>query len=59
VKAAKKSAARKAKSSSKAAPAPLQTFRDRIDTIDEQIHGLLNERAKIAQEVGVSKAAQG
>lgn len=59
MKAAKKSAARKAKSSSKAAPAPLQTFRDRIDTIDEQIHGLLNERAKIAQEVGVSKAAQG
>ncbi|HEY5807542.1 MAG TPA: prephenate dehydratase [Povalibacter sp.] len=37
----------------------LQTFRDRIDTIDEQIHRLLNERASIAKDVGASKTAQG
>jgi chorismate mutase/prephenate dehydratase len=50
----------------KRAPAPgepvakgLQTFRDRIDTIDERIHELLNERARCAQEVGASKLAQG
>jgi chorismate mutase/prephenate dehydratase len=37
----------------------LQAFRDRIDGIDEQIHALLNERARCAQQVGVTKQAQG
>jgi chorismate mutase / prephenate dehydratase len=42
------------------APVPdLQAFRNRIDGIDEQIHALLNERARCAQQVGVSKQAQG
>ena len=34
-------------------------FRERIDSIDERIHALLNERARCAQEVGASKAAEG
>jgi chorismate mutase / prephenate dehydratase len=45
-----------------AADAPLselQAFRNRIDGIDEKIHELLNERARCAQQVGVSKQAQG
>jgi chorismate mutase / prephenate dehydratase len=42
------------------APLPdLQAFRNRIDGIDEQIHALLNERARCAQQVGVTKQAQG
>jgi len=37
----------------------LLAFRERIDSIDEQIHALLNERARCAQEVGASKVAAG
>ena len=37
----------------------LQGFRDQIDRIDEQIHSLLNERARCAQQVGAHKQAQG
>jgi chorismate mutase/prephenate dehydratase len=37
----------------------IQSIRARIDSIDEQIHALLNERARCAQQVGVSKQAQG
>jgi chorismate mutase / prephenate dehydratase len=37
----------------------LIAFRQRIDSIDEQIHALLNERARFAQQVGVAKQAQG
>jgi chorismate mutase/prephenate dehydratase len=33
--------------------------RGRIDEIDASIHELLNERARIAQQVGASKSAQG
>ena len=39
--------------------AELLAFRQRIDGIDEQIHTLLNERARFAQQVGVAKQAQG
>jgi chorismate mutase/prephenate dehydratase len=46
-----------------AAPDPAQAellaFRQRIDGIDEQIHALLNDRARFAQQVGVAKQAQG
>src|SRR5690606_33753237 len=43
-----------------AAPADLDAIRDSIDRIDEQIHHLLNERARLAQQVGLSKkSAQG
>ena len=37
----------------------LGNIRDSIDAIDARIHGLLNERARFAQLVGVSKSASG
>lgn len=38
---------------------PLQTIRQRIDAVDEQIKTLLNERASLAQEVARIKLAAG
>src|SRR5579862_9208862 len=40
-------------------PAQLEEVRGRIDAVDEQIHGLINERARLAQQVGISKSAGG
>ena len=40
-------------------PAQLEEVRGRIDAVDEQIHGLINERARLAQQVGISKSASG
>ena len=41
-------------------PAPgLGNIRDSIDAIDARIHALLNERARFAQLVGISKSASG
>ncbi len=37
----------------------LAEVRRRIDAIDEQLHALLNERARHAQQVGISKHASG
>jgi chorismate mutase/prephenate dehydratase len=37
----------------------LAEVRRRIDSIDEQLHALLNERARYAQQVGISKHAAG
>jgi len=37
----------------------LASIRERIDSIDARIHGLINERARLAQQVGISKAAGG
>ncbi|MFO1465794.1 MAG: prephenate dehydratase [Steroidobacteraceae bacterium] len=37
----------------------LKAIRERIDGIDARIHGLINERARLAQQVGISKAASG
>ncbi len=37
----------------------LEGMRARIDGVDEQIHRLLNERAKLAQVVGISKSRDG
>jgi len=42
-----------------AGPADLAGVRTRIDAVDEQIHALLNERALLAQRVGISKRADG
>jgi chorismate mutase/prephenate dehydratase len=47
-----------------AAPAPaaavdLAKIRDSIDVLDAQIHALLNQRARYAQLVGISKSASG
>ena len=41
------------------APADLAQIRERIDAIDAQVHALLNERARFAQLVGISKSASG
>ncbi|MFL6576608.1 MAG: prephenate dehydratase [Povalibacter sp.] len=59
-----KAGSRKKRSSSAAAPkqspvANLELLRERIDSLDEQIHSLINERARIAKEVGATKTAQG
>src|SRR6185437_13345026 len=37
----------------------LEGVRARIDAVDEQIHTLINERARLAQQVGISKARDG
>ena len=37
----------------------LSNIRDRIDDVDASIHALLNERARFAQLVGISKTASG
>jgi chorismate mutase / prephenate dehydratase len=39
--------------------ADLGTIREQIDSIDARIHALLNERARFAQQVGISKTASG
>jgi chorismate mutase / prephenate dehydratase len=54
----KKAGSARSKSAASAQPG-LQSLRERIDSIDEQIHALLNDRARVAQEVGASKTAQG
>ena len=41
------------------APADLANIRDSIDSIDARIHALLNERARFAQLVGISKTSSG
>jgi chorismate mutase/prephenate dehydratase len=38
---------------------PLEQIRERIDEVDAQLHSLINERARLAQQVGVSKHALG
>ncbi|MFL6605122.1 MAG: prephenate dehydratase [Steroidobacteraceae bacterium] len=44
-----------------AAPPPLdlEKVRSQIDTIDEKIHALINDRARLAQLVGISKTREG
>src|SRR5262252_9448825 len=39
--------------------AALEDARTRIDAVDEQIHRLLNERAQLARQVGISKSHDG
>jgi chorismate mutase / prephenate dehydratase len=48
-----------AAAASTAAGAGLGNIRDSIDAIDARIHSLLNERARFAQLVGISKSASG
>jgi chorismate mutase len=60
-------AGRKKKTHNRAAGTPggrplkvdLGAVRGRIDAVDEQIHALISERARLAQQVGMSKAASG
>src|ERR1700758_1216796 len=42
-----------------AAPLNLEKVRDQIDVIDKQIQGLINDRARLAQLVGISKTREG
>ena len=42
-----------------AAPIDLADIRRRIDAVDEKIHALINDRARLAQQVGISKAKDG
>jgi len=37
----------------------LETIRETIDDIDARLHALINERARLAQKVGISKHASG
>jgi chorismate mutase / prephenate dehydratase len=51
---------RRASSKSTSTPAPALTeIRREIDAIDEKIHALINERARLAQAVGISKHKDG
>ena len=47
------------KAAASAPKAPLEQIRERIDSVDSQLHALINERARLAQQVGVSKHAAG
>jgi chorismate mutase/prephenate dehydratase len=49
----------KAKSAEKKPGISLSQIRERIDSVDERIHALLNERAQLAKQVGQSKNAEG
>ena len=40
-------------------PLDLEKVRSQIDTIDEKIHALINDRARLAQLVGISKTREG
>jgi chorismate mutase/prephenate dehydratase len=40
-------------------PEPVESIRKRIDTVDRQLHELINQRAELARQVGISKHAQG
>jgi chorismate mutase/prephenate dehydratase len=40
-------------------PFDLDEARRRIDAIDEQIHALISDRARLAQQVGISKTKEG
>jgi chorismate mutase/prephenate dehydratase len=48
-----------ARTGTTAAGEALTAVRDRIDAVDEKIHQLLNERARLAQQVGLSKSRDG
>jgi chorismate mutase / prephenate dehydratase len=40
-------------------PVDLEKVRRQIDAIDEKIHALINDRARLAQQVGISKTREG
>ena len=43
----------------KPATLDLNKVRSQIDAIDEKIHALINDRARLAQQVGISKTQEG
>lgn len=48
-----------ARASKPPAPLDLEKVRGQIDAIDEKIHALINDRARLAQLVGISKTREG
>ncbi len=42
-----------------AAKEPVESIRKRIDAVDRELHELINQRAELARQVGISKHAQG
>jgi chorismate mutase/prephenate dehydratase len=50
---------KKAPAKAPAAPLDLEKVRSQIDAIDEKIHALINDRARLAQLVGISKTREG
>ncbi len=52
----KKTPARKKAAANKE---PVESIRVRIDTVDRQLHELINQRAELARQVGISKHAEG
>jgi chorismate mutase/prephenate dehydratase len=43
----------------KAGAAAIESLRGQIDRVDRDLHDLLNERARLARQVGISKGQQG
>lgn len=56
---AARSAAKPARTKGSAPALNLEEVRGQIDSIDENIHGLINDRARLAQLVGISKTRDG
>jgi chorismate mutase/prephenate dehydratase len=52
-------AKRRAAADGAATKPALESIRQRIDGIDAELHALINERARLAQQVGISKHAAG
>jgi chorismate mutase/prephenate dehydratase len=52
-------AAQRHRPGSPLASASLENIRERIDAVDGELHALINERARLAQQVGISKHAAG
>ncbi len=57
--AGKRAASKKAAAGGLPDTTKLEAVRGRIDAVDEQIHRLISERAKLAQQVGISKSRDG
>ena len=55
----RKAATPKAKNKPVPVKPALESIRERIDVIDADLHALINERARLAQQVGISKHAAG
>jgi chorismate mutase / prephenate dehydratase len=50
---------RKGKGSTGQTKTAIESIRNQIDAVDAQLHDLINQRAKLAREVGVSKHKEG
>jgi chorismate mutase/prephenate dehydratase len=56
----RKSPSKSAATAATPPPKPgLEAIRERIDAVDAELHALINERARLAQQVGISKHSSG